>query len=88
MIDGNSVAFRAFFALHQSLERFVNHNGLHTTAIYGFKNMLDKIIEEVKPSHILVAFDAGKRTFRTNEFEEYKGGVLKPLANFQNNFLI
>lgn len=86
LIDGNSVAFRAFFALHQSLERFVNHNGLHTTAIYGFKNMLDKIIEEVKPSHILVAFDAGKRTFRTNEFEEYKGGRSKTPSELSEQF--
>ncbi|MFT8949030.1 MAG: DNA polymerase I [Liquorilactobacillus hordei] len=86
LIDGNSVAFRAFFALHQSLERFVNHNGLHTTAIYGFKNMLDKIIEKVQPSHILVAFDAGKKTFRTEKFEEYKGGRSKTPSELSEQF--
>ena len=40
LVDGNSVAFRAFFALHNQLERFVNHDGLHTNAIYGFLNIL------------------------------------------------
>ncbi|MDN2452639.1 DNA polymerase I [Lactobacillus sp. UCMA15818] len=86
LIDGNSVAFRAFFALHQSLERFVNHNGLHTTAIYGFKTMLDKIIEKVQPSHVLVAFDAGKKTFRTEKFTEYKGGRSKTPSELSEQF--
>ncbi|EJE98262.1 DNA polymerase I [Liquorilactobacillus mali] len=86
LVDGNSVSFRAFFALHQSLERFVNHNGLHTTAIYGFKNMLDKIIEKVQPSHILVAFDAGKKTFRTKKFDEYKGGRSKTPSELSEQF--
>ncbi|MCC7665679.1 DNA polymerase I [Liquorilactobacillus satsumensis] len=77
LIDGNSVAFRAFFALHQSLERFVNHSGLHTNAIYGFNTMLDNIIEKTAPTHALVAFDAGKQTFRTAKFSDYKGGRSK-----------
>ncbi|KRN34232.1 DNA polymerase I [Liquorilactobacillus mali] len=86
LVDGNSVAFRAFFALHQSLERFVNHNGLHTTAIYGFKNMLDKIIEKVQPTYILVAFDAGKKTFRTEKFDEYKEGRSKTPSELSEQF--
>lgn len=73
LIDGNSVAFRAFYALYSSLDRFVNHDGLHTNAIYAFKNMLDKILADFKPTHVMVAFDAGKTTFRTEKFADYKG---------------
>ncbi|KRM13246.1 DNA polymerase I [Paucilactobacillus suebicus] len=74
LIDGNSVAFRAFFALHSQLGKFTNKNGLHTTAIYGFNLMLDHILKEVHPDAALVAFDAGKTTFRTKMFDDYKGG--------------
>ncbi|KRM96626.1 DNA polymerase I [Liquorilactobacillus aquaticus DSM 21051] len=86
LIDGNSVAFRAFFALHQSLERFVNHNGLHTNAIYGFKTMLDNIIENVNPTHVLVAFDAGKKTFRNGKYSDYKGGRSKTPTELSEQF--
>ncbi|KRL38604.1 DNA polymerase I [Liquorilactobacillus uvarum] len=86
LIDGNSVAFRAFFALHQSLERFVNHDGLHTNAIYGFKTMLDNIIENVEPTHILVAFDAGKKTFRNTKYSDYKGGRAKTPTELSEQF--
>ncbi|KRL62381.1 DNA polymerase I [Lactobacillus psittaci] len=77
LIDGNSVAFRAFYALYRQLDRFQNPEGLHTNAIYAFKNMLDVILKQEKPSHALVAFDAGKTTFRTRMFKEYKGGRAK-----------
>lgn len=77
LIDGNSVAFRAFFALHQQLDRFTNHDGLHTNAIYAFKTMLDAVIKAVHPDKALVAFDAGKTTFRTKKFGDYKGGRAK-----------
>lgn len=73
LVDGNSVAFRAFFALSGSLERFVNKNGLHTNAIFAFHTMFENIMEREKPTHVLVAFDAGKTTFRTEMYEEYKG---------------
>jgi len=74
LIDGHSVAFRAFFGLHSQLERMKNRNGLHTNALYGFHNMLEKIVEKENPTHALVAFDAGKTTFRHEYFEDYKGG--------------
>ncbi|KRN63209.1 DNA polymerase I [Pediococcus inopinatus] len=77
LIDGNSVAFRAFFALHNALSKFTNQDGLHTNAIYGFNKMLDHILEIVKPTDALVAFDAGKTTFRTEMFDNYKGGRSK-----------
>ncbi|MDN5952105.1 MAG: DNA polymerase I, partial [Loigolactobacillus coryniformis] len=73
LIDGNSVAFRAFFALHSQINTFVNHNGLHTNAIYAFNTMLDIVLKSFAPSHVLVAFDAGKTTFRTAKFDDYKG---------------
>lgn len=77
LIDGNSLMFRAFFALHNALDHFTNKDGLHTNAIYAFKNMLDHILETVAPTHVLVAFDAGKTTFRTAKYEDYKGGRSK-----------
>ncbi|MFD1672733.1 DNA polymerase I [Agrilactobacillus yilanensis] len=77
LIDGNSLMFRAFFALHNVLDKFTNQDGLHTNAIYAFKNMLDSILKSVEPTHILVAFDAGKTTFRTAKFDDYKSGRAK-----------
>lgn len=77
LIDGNSVAFRAFYALFRQLENFRNPEGLHTNAIYTFKNMLDVVLNDVKPDHVLVAFDAGKTTFRNNMYADYKGGRQK-----------
>ena len=72
LIDGSSVAFRAFFALYNQIDRFRNNNGLHTNAIYGFHLMLDNLLERIQPTHVLVAFDAGKTTFRTEMFADYK----------------
>lgn len=77
LIDGNSVAFRAFYALYRQLDRFQNPEGLHTNAICAFKNMLDVILKQENPSHVLVAFDAGKVTFRTKLYSDYKGGRQK-----------
>ena len=77
LIDGNSVAFRAFYALYRQLDRFTSPDGLHTNAIYTFKNMLDAILKQVNPTNILVAFDAGKVTFRTKMYQDYKGGRQK-----------
>lgn len=69
MIDGNSIANRAFYAMPP----LTNSAGLHTNAVYGFTTMLLKLLEEEKPTHLLVAFDAGKVTFRHEGFSEYKG---------------
>ncbi|MCX8723165.1 DNA polymerase I [Lactobacillus sp. B4005] len=77
LIDGNSVAFRAFYALYRQLENFRNPEGLHTNAIYTFKNMLDVVLNNVQPDHVLVAFDAGKTTFRNKMYSDYKGGRQK-----------
>ncbi len=74
LIDGHSVVFRAFYALHSQLERMKNSNGLHTNALYGFHNMLDNIMAKEQPTHAMVAFDAGSTTFRHEFFDDYKGG--------------
>lgn len=83
LIDGSSVAFRAFFALYNQIDRFKNTNGLHTNAIYGFHLMLNHLLERVQPSHVLVAFDAGKTTFRTEMYADYKGGRAKTPDEFR-----
>ncbi|MFC6315253.1 DNA polymerase I [Lapidilactobacillus achengensis] len=82
LLDGNSLAFRAFFALHNSLDRFTNSQGLHTNAIYTFSNMLDSLLAAEQPTHVLVAFDAGKTTFRTEMFPDYKGNRSKTPTEF------
>ncbi|MHC5216119.1 DNA polymerase I [Enterococcus sp. LJL128] len=83
LVDGNSVAFRAFFALHNSLERFKNKNGLHTNAIYAFNTMFENVMAKENPTHVLVAFDAGKTTFRTEFYAEYKAGRSKTPGEFK-----
>ncbi|MCA1063661.1 DNA polymerase I [Rossellomorea aquimaris] len=82
LIDGNSIAYRAFFAL----PLLNNDKGVHTNAVYGFTTMLQKILEDEKPSHILVAFDAGKTTFRHKTFKEYKGGRQKTPPELSEQF--
>ena len=74
LIDGNSIVFRAFFAMHNQIDKFTNKDGLHTAAIYGFKLMLDHVLDKFHPDAALVAFDAGKVTFRTKMYGDYKGG--------------
>ncbi|ALC89701.1 DNA polymerase I [Bacillus sp. FJAT-18017] len=82
LIDGNSIAYRAFFAL----PLLNNERGIHTNAVYGFTMMLNKILEDEKPTHMLVAFDAGKTTFRHSTFSEYKGGRQKTPPELSEQF--
>ncbi|HFU4392771.1 TPA: DNA polymerase I [Streptococcus suis] len=86
LIDGSSVAFRAFFALYHQIDRFKSPTGLHTNAIYGFHLMLDHMMKRIEPTHILVAFDAGKTTFRTEMFADYKAGRAKTPDEFREQF--
>ncbi|HFU4216202.1 TPA: DNA polymerase I [Streptococcus suis] len=86
LIDGSSVAFRAFFALYHQIDRFKSLTGLHTNAIYGFHLMLDHMMKRIEPTHILVAFDAGKTTFRTEMFADYKAGRAKTPDEFREQF--
>jgi len=73
VLDGHSLAFRAFFALIQS-GRFVTSGGQHTEVPYGFITTLLKFIKEHDPSHIAVAFDISRYSFRTREYPAYKDG--------------
>ncbi|HFI0602116.1 TPA: DNA polymerase I [Streptococcus suis] len=86
LIDGSSVAFRAFFALYNQIDRFKSPTGLHTNAIYGFNLMLDHMMKRIEPTHIVVAFDAGKTTFRTEMYADYKAGRAKTPDEFREQF--
>ena len=82
LIDGNSIAFRAFYAL----PLLKNQSNLHTNAIYGFTLILDKLIKEEQPTHFLIAFDAGKTTFRHEMYKDYKGGRQKTPSELSEQF--
>lgn len=82
LIDGNSIIYRAFFAMPP----LNNSSGLHTNAVYGFMNMFLRLVQEEKPTHILVAFDAGKQTFRHDTYQEYKGGRDKTPSELSEQF--
>ncbi|GAB0169568.1 DNA polymerase I [Lysinibacillus sp. CTST325] len=82
LLDGNSLAYRAFFAL----PLLTNDSGIHTNAVYGFTTMLQRILEEEQPTKIMVAFDAGKTTFRHETFTEYKGGRQKTPPELSEQF--
>ena len=75
LIDGHSILNRAFFGIPD----LTNAQGLHTNAIYGFLNIMFKILEEEKPEYLMVAFDVHAPTFRHKLYEEYKG-TRKPMA--------
>ena len=76
LIDGHIILNRAFFGLPD----LTNSQGLHTNAVYGFLNIMFKILEEEKPNYLAVAFDVKAPTFRHQMFEEYKG-TRKPMAD-------
>ncbi len=82
LIDGNSIANRAFYAL----PLLTNKQGLYTNAVYGFAQIVLKIIDEIKPDYMLVAFDAGKITFRHSDYKEYKGKRLKTPTELSGQF--
>ncbi|MED4753515.1 DNA polymerase I [Brevibacillus choshinensis] len=82
LIDGNSIANRAFYAL----PLLSTSAGLHTNAVLGFTTMLLKVLEEMKPTHIMVAFDAGKVVFRHSEYADYKGGRAKTPPELSEQF--
>lgn len=71
LIDGHSLAFRAFYAL--SPDNFRTPDGQHTNAIHGFISMMLNILSAEKPTHLAVAFDLSRESFRTEEYPEYKG---------------
>ena len=73
LVDGNNLLFRSFYATAYQGVIMKNSKGFPTNALYGFMNMMNKIIKEENPSYIMVAFDKGK-TFRHDQYEDYKSG--------------
>lgn len=80
MIDGHSVAYRAFFAL--PAENFSTSTGQHTNAVYGFTSMLINVLRDEQPTHVAVAFDVSRRTFRTEAYADYKANRSASPAEF------
>ncbi|MGC3021110.1 DNA polymerase I [Brevibacterium sp. FAM 24630] len=80
LIDGHSLAYRAFHAL--PVENFSTSTGQTTNAIYGFISMLINVLRDEAPSHVAVAFDLGRQTFRLEEYPEYKAGRAKTPPEF------
>ena len=72
LLDGHSLAYRAFFAL--PAENFSTTTGQHTNGVYGFTAMLINVLRDEQPTHVAVAFDKSRQTFRSEQYSEYKAG--------------
>ncbi|WP_127793532.1 DNA polymerase I [Agromyces sp. LHK192] len=81
VIDGHSLAFRAFYAL--PVDSFTTRDGQHTNAIHGFLSMLLLLLQNERPTHLAVAFDKSRVSFRTREYEDYKGNRGETPAEFK-----
>src|SRR6186713_1633646 len=82
LLDGHSLAYRAFFAL--PLENFSTTTGQPTNAVFGFTSMLINVLRDERPTHIGVAFDVSRQTFRMEEYAEYKAGRNKTPGEFSS----
>ena len=80
LLDGHSMAYRAFYAL--PVENFSTTTGQPTNAVYGFTSMLINVLRDEKPTHVIVAFDISKATFRLQAFPEYKATRAKSPPEF------
>jgi DNA polymerase-1 len=80
LLDGHSLAYRAFYAL--PVENFTTTAGQPTNVVYGFANMLANVLRDERPTHAAVAFDVGRRTFRAEEFPEYKANRTRSPSEF------
>ncbi|RYP84939.1 DNA polymerase I [Nocardioides guangzhouensis] len=82
LLDGHSLAYRAFFAL--PVENFSTTTGQHTNAVYGFTSMLVNVLRDEKPTHVAVAFDVSRHTFRLEEYADYKAKRNKTPSEFSS----
>jgi DNA polymerase-1 len=82
LIDGHSAAYRAFFAL--PVENFSTADGQHTNAVYGFTSMLVNVLRDEQPTHVGVAFDESRQTFRLEQYADYKAGRNKTPSEFSS----
>src|SRR5687768_80239 len=80
LLDGHSLAYRAFFAL--PVENFSTTTGQHTNAVFGFTSMLINVLRDEKPTHVGVAFDVSRKTFRSEDYAEYKANRSKSPTEF------
>lgn len=80
LLDGHSLAYRAFFAL--PVENFSTTTGQHTNAVYGFTSMLVNVLRDEQPTHVAVAFDVSRQTFRLEQYAEYKAKRNKTPGEF------
>jgi DNA polymerase-1 len=80
LLDGHSLAYRAFFAL--PVENFSTTTGQPTNAVYGFTSMLINVLRDTHPTHVAVAFDVGRRSFRTEQYADYKAGRAESPPDF------
>ncbi len=85
LIDGNNLLFRSFYATAYSGSILRNSKGFPTNALYGYINMLNKIIREESPSYVMVAFDKGK-TFRHEKYKDYKEGRRETPVELKQQF--
>jgi DNA polymerase I len=81
LLDGHSLAYRAFYALKDA--NLVTVTGQHTEGVYGFTSMLIKVLGDEAPSHVAVAFDVSRKTFRSETFPEYKANRSETPENFR-----
>ncbi|MEZ5086128.1 MAG: DNA polymerase I [Tessaracoccus sp.] len=81
LIDGHSVAYRAFFAL--PVDNFATSTGQHTNAVFGFTSMLINVLRDEQPTHLAVAFDVSRHSFRTDSYPEYKATRSASPAEFR-----
>src|SRR5258708_20457922 len=81
LLDGHSLAYRAFFALPP--ENFSTTTGQPTNAVYGFTAMLINVLRDERPTHVAVAFDRGEPTFRHEQFVDYKANRRESPADLQ-----
>ncbi|HEY0948816.1 DNA polymerase I [Nocardioides sp.] len=82
LLDGHSLAYRAFFAL--PVENFSTTTGQHTNAVYGFTSMLINVLRDEQPTHVGVAFDVSRQTFRMEEYADYKAKRNKTPTEFSS----
>ena len=85
LIDGNNLMFRSYYATAYTGNLMKNSKGLVTNALYGFTNMINKIVNEEKPKYIIVAFDKGK-TFRHEKYDDYKAGRIETPDELKKQF--
>lgn len=85
LVDGNNLLFRSYYATAYNGNYMRNSKGFPTNALFGFTNMMNKIINEEKPNYIIVAFDKGK-TFRHEKCASYKGGRMETPDELKNQF--